>query len=127
MLRDTRPLQSQALTRVATEVHDSAAVALLLRDDGQLVDAASGEVAVAPRGALLGLAAGPTYLHLDAGLFLVTWPNGSETPLSGIERVRAGAFACDGESCYLIDANATHNRVLSVSETAAQVHSSFPC
>lgn len=102
-------------TRLATEIHNSRAGALLLQADGQMLSVDSLESTSPPRGQVLGLAAGPTYLHLDGGEFLVTWPNSTETLLTGLTRVRAGAFACDEEQCYLIDANSTHDRLLTVS------------
>ena len=120
--RDSLAVPLPQGTRLATEIHSSRAGALLLQADGQMLSLDSLEATPAPRGHVLGLAAGPTYLHLDAGEFLVTWPNSTETLLTGLERVRSGAFACDAERCYLIDANTTHSRLLGVSaNTAIQV------
>ena len=123
--RDSLAVPLPQGTRLATEIHSSRAGALLLQADGQMLSLDSLEATPAPRGHVLGLAAGPTYLHLDGGEFLVTWPNATETPLSGLERVRVGAFACEAEACYLLDNNQTHDRVWTVSTATAQVRSKF--
>jgi len=109
---------------------------LLLQRDGQLLGLPSMASNAAPRGTLLGVADGLTYLHLDGGQFLVTWPNGTEQSLDGVERLRAGVFACtvSGSSqlclshlqatCYAVAANATHHALVTIEPLQSPVSES---
>ena len=79
--------------KLSSNVHYSAEDVYILTDTSQLLEITNQSTQATARGTILGVAAGPTYLHLDAGSFLVTWSNGTEQTL-GVQNLRLGAFAC---------------------------------
>jgi hypothetical protein len=87
-------LLADSVQAVSLSVHHSSDSIFLLQQDGELRLLPELLTVSAPRGTLIGIADGPTYLHLDAGEFLVTWPGGTEQRLDGVQNLRAGAFAC---------------------------------
>ena len=106
--------------RLATQIHHSEAGGLLLVAAGEstLRRVPSAPPVQLPRGSLLGIADGPSFLSLAGQKFLVTRASGQEQALDGVQQLLAGAFACTAESCYAIASNGTHRALVSTASSA---------